>query len=133
MTDDEKHLVARRAAGEYSVLDSCRRIWHAYRRKERSVYTAFLQVIFSKSDGRVSLADWDEYEKAARAVLALYPEFGVCAEPELKETPEPELEPEPEEKVPELEHVPQRGQLKRCQILEALRRPWPTRGIESSE
>lgn len=119
MTEDEKRLVARRSAGEYAVLDSCRRIWNAYRRKERSVYTAFLQVIFSKGDGRVSLANWDDYEAAARAVLALHPEFGERPEPEPE--PEPPSNPEP------------RGQLKRHQILEALRRPWPTRGIESSE
>lgn len=140
MTDGEKRLVARRAAGEYAVLDACQRIWRAYRRKERSVYTAFLDVIFgNKADGRASLDRWDDYVAAARAVLLLHPE--VCSlvekiggnrpkpEPVLEPVPEPDPEPEPEpEPAPEPE--PEHAQLRRHQILEALRKPWPTRGVD---
>ena len=116
MTAAEKRLVARRAAGEYAILDSCQRIWSVYRRKERSVYTDFLRVIFSKGgDGRASLVNWDEYEAAARAVLVQHPEVVPPEHIDGSAAPPKRVRP---------------AQLKRHQILEALRRPWPTRGIE---
>lgn len=109
MTEDEKRTVARRAYGEYAILDTCGRIWKQYR-KERSIYTVFLDEIFGgRGDGRARLDKWDAYVAAAQPVQAAHPK------------PKPAPEPKPEPGSDGL------GQLRRHQILEALRRPWPTR------
>lgn len=118
------------------MLDACRRIWDSYRRKERSVYTEFLRTIFTGGgDGRVSLSNWEDYERTARAVVLLHPDIvspdklapaerhgkRLELEPSPEPSPEPQLCPNPTVIV---------RQLKRHQIIEALRRPWPKRGLD---
>ena len=122
MTDHEKELVARRAYGEYAVNEHCTRIWEKYRRKERSIYTDFLRVIHTGGH------TWEEYESAVLPIHKEHPrELPKLSPPACRRRrrrPVPEPEPEPEH---EPEHEgPLTG---RQQILDALRRPWPRRGL----
>jgi len=112
MTDHEKELVARRAYGEYAVNEQCTRIWEKYRKKLRgSIYIEFLRVIHKKS------YSWEEYEVAARSIHKEHPR-----EPSPAFGPEPGPEPEHEGLLAD-----------RDSILEALRRPWPRRGLSDEK
>ena len=120
MTDREKELVARRAYGEYAVNDHCARIWEKWRKKRRgSIYIEFLRVIHKPG------YTWDEYEAVARPVQDAHPKEPSPPSPEpaparsrrkrRKRKPKPVQEPGP--------------MTSRQQILDALRRPWPSRGL----
>jgi len=71
LTDQEKTLIAKRAHGSYAIIPNMRRIVDAHRKNknpEDAPFLAFARLALKKSYA------WDDYERLARAVLAIIPE-----------------------------------------------------------
>lgn len=70
LTDEEKILIARRAGGEYAVIDRIRKLVSSHRKNrnpEDEVYLSFARLSVRQS------FSWDDYEEKAKAVLELIP------------------------------------------------------------
>jgi hypothetical protein len=85
LTECERILIARRAAGEYGVVSAVRRIVDAHKKNRNpddAIFLEFSRLIFQKS--------WrnEDYERLQRSVLAVIPE--PWGPPFWKREPKPE-------------------------------------------